>query len=278
VLDIQNDVRLTKFLTEFNKSDQDSPSGELEQNFIGKVLKTKKIEEIFKKDVEMAELKPVIDGKVVSWVQTAFADKKLDLENISVADFVCVLLDLILYENPALVNSAFKLLVRFFEQKKAIIDLATNVQLLEKDVEIAILKSVQHQLTDMKREGDNAEFWLGMANTDELKKSRNFMERLDMLADLCVKKAESPYDFTDNARLTNSIRRSEVAKLVQKRGKKQGGSSGTEASVLNNVSEMTADWEDDDTRVVNDEEETDEQNQRLLRNLKAHEIALIIVR
>ena len=278
MLDIQNDVRLTKFLTEFNKSDQDSPSGELEQNFIGKVLKTKKIEEIFKKDVEMAELKPVIDGKVVSWVKTAFADKKLDLENISVADFVCVLLDLILYENPALVNSAFKLLVRFFEQKKAIIDLATNVQLLEKDVEIAILKSVQHQLTDMKREGDNAEFWLGMANTDELKKSRNFMERLDMLADLCVKKAESPYDFTDNTRLTNSIRRSEVAKLVQKRGKKQGGSSGTEASVLNNVSEMTADWEDDDTRVVNDEEETDEQNQRLLRNLKAHEIALIIVR
>lgn len=63
----------------------------------------------------MAELKPVIDEKVVSWINTAFSDKKLDLERISVADFVCVLLDLILYENPALVNNAFKLLVRFFE-------------------------------------------------------------------------------------------------------------------------------------------------------------------
>jgi hypothetical protein len=41
------------------------------------------------------------------------------------------------------VNNAFKLLVRFFQQKQAIIDLASNVQLLEKDLEIAILKSVQ---------------------------------------------------------------------------------------------------------------------------------------
>jgi hypothetical protein len=50
-------------------------------------------------------------------MNTAFSDKKLDLERISVADFVCVLLDLILYENAALVNNAFKLLVRFFCQK-----------------------------------------------------------------------------------------------------------------------------------------------------------------
>jgi hypothetical protein len=75
----------------------------------------------------MAELKPAIDGRVVEWINTAFSDKKLDLERISVADFVCVLLDLILYENSYLVNNAFKLLVRFFQQKQAIIDLASNV-------------------------------------------------------------------------------------------------------------------------------------------------------
>jgi hypothetical protein len=40
------------------------------------------------------------------------------------------------------------------------------------------------------------------------------MERFDMLADLCVKKTESPYDFTDNPRLTKSIVKSEVAKLI----------------------------------------------------------------
>lgn len=50
----------------------------------------------------------------------------------------------------------------------------------------------------MKREADNAEFWLGFQGRNELMKSRNFMERFDMLADLCVKKTESPYDYTDN--------------------------------------------------------------------------------
>lgn len=57
-------------------------------------------------------------------MNTAYLNKKLDLERIAKSDFVCVLLDLILYENPALVNIAFKLLIRFFEQKKAIIQLA----------------------------------------------------------------------------------------------------------------------------------------------------------
>ena len=66
----------------------------------------------------------------------------------------------------------------------------------------------------MKREADNAEFWLGFTGRNELMKARNFMERFDMLADLCVKKSESPYDFTDNPRLTKSIVKSEVAKLV----------------------------------------------------------------
>lgn len=94
-----------------------------------------------------------------------------------------------------------------------------DVQLLEKDSEIAILKSVQQQLTDMKREADNAEFWLGFAGKDELRKSRNFMERFDMLADLCVKKEISPYDYSDNTRLTKSIIKNEVAKLVRIRGR-----------------------------------------------------------
>jgi hypothetical protein len=86
-------------------------------DFIHKVNKTRKLEEMFKKDDVLAETKAGIDAKIIRWMNTAFSDKKLDLERISVADFVCVLLDLILYENPQLVNNAFKLLVRFFQQK-----------------------------------------------------------------------------------------------------------------------------------------------------------------
>lgn len=108
----------------------------------------------------------------------------------------------------------------------------------------------------MKREADNAEFWLGNSGKSELMKSRNFMERLDMLSDLCVKKETSPYDFTDNVRLTKSIIKSEVAKLVRIRGRAATGSRNNnitdmgESGVLNDVSEMLADWEDDDTRIV----------------------------
>ena len=107
-------MRLTQFLTEFYKSDQNNPLTEMDINCITKVTKTKKLDDLCKKDAELSELKPVIDGRVVEWINTAFSDKKLDLERISVADFVCVLLDLILYENSQLVNNAFKLLVRFF--------------------------------------------------------------------------------------------------------------------------------------------------------------------
>jgi hypothetical protein len=71
-----------------------------EISFVQKVNKAVNLEELIKKDPEVADLKESIDDKVVSWINTAFSDKKLDLERISLADFVCVLLDLILYENP----------------------------------------------------------------------------------------------------------------------------------------------------------------------------------
>jgi len=57
----------------------------------------------------------------------------------------------------------------------------------------------------MKKEADNAEFWLGFQGKEELMKARNFMEKFDMLADLCVKKSSRPYDFSNNYQLTVSI-------------------------------------------------------------------------
>lgn len=132
---------------------------------------------------------------------------------------------------------AFKLLIRFFQQKQAIIEMAGLVQLLENASDIQILKSVEKQLTEMKRIADNAEFWLGIPEQEELLQARNFMERLEMLADLCVKKALSPYNFTDNNQLATSIRRCEVARLVRRRQPNKGTLE-TEAVVLSDTSEM----------------------------------------
>jgi|LauGreDrversion4_2_1035121.scaffolds.fasta_scaffold17674_8 hypothetical protein len=133
---------------------------------------------------------------------------------MSQSDFVCVLLDLILYESPDLINKAFKLLVRFFQQKKQIIDLASTVQILELESDIARMKTIEAQLTEMKRVADNAEFWMGLSSKNEAMKARNFMERLDMLSSLCVQNSSSVYDFGDNMRLNKSIIKFEVAKLV----------------------------------------------------------------
>ena len=50
ILDIQNDVRITQFLTEFYKDDQAEPPNAQELNFISKVNKNRKLDELFKKD------------------------------------------------------------------------------------------------------------------------------------------------------------------------------------------------------------------------------------
>lgn len=41
---------------------------------------------------------------------------------------------------------------------------------------------------------------------------------------------------------------------------------------------MLGEWDDDDIRVVPELEDNDPQNQRLLRNLRAYEVAMIIIR
>lgn len=144
-------------------------------------------------------------------------------------------------------------------------------------MDITRMKTVEAQLTEMKRIADNAEFWMGLSGKNEAMKARNFMERLDMLSSLCVKGASSQYDFNDNMRLNKSMMKFEVAKLVQKRGRANKLAADSESAVLNDVSELTADWEDDDTRVIQDSEEPNADMQRLLRNLNAHNIALIII-
>ena len=41
---------------------------------------------------------------------------------------------------------------------------------------------------------------------------------------------------------------------------------------------MKAEWDNEDPKVCSDEEVNDEKNQRLLRNLRAHEVAIIIIK
>lgn len=49
----------------------------------------------------------------LSAIQT---DNKLDLEELSISDFVCINLDLILYKEEKLLNKSFELLIKFHSQ------------------------------------------------------------------------------------------------------------------------------------------------------------------
>lgn len=45
-----------------------------------------------------------------------------------------------------------------------------------------------------------------------------------------------------------------------------------------NLTELKQEWDNEDPKICNDEEVQDEKNQRLLRNLRAHDIPIIILR
>jgi hypothetical protein len=66
---------------------------------------------------QMSDTLGEICNEVNQWTKTAFSDKSLDLQQVSEKDFVCILLDINLYDNPVLVSNAFKLLIRYFTQK-----------------------------------------------------------------------------------------------------------------------------------------------------------------
>lgn len=100
--------------------------------------------------------------------ETLLEDKKLDLEELSWADYVCVNLDLILYQNEGLLNRAFSLLIRFHSQRNSLLNLLRSVQMLESDQAIDTLRRVEDQLTELRRIAQNSEFWLGQTDRESV--------------------------------------------------------------------------------------------------------------
>lgn len=52
--------------------------------------------------------------EVNKFIKIAVDDKAIDLAEISSRNYICILLDINLYDNPELVSSTFKLLVRYY--------------------------------------------------------------------------------------------------------------------------------------------------------------------
>ena len=65
-------------------------------------------------------------------MNTSYKNKNLDMKAKSKKkDLICILLDIILYDDARMVNSAFTLLTRYFIQKSSLVKYANEVQLLQ---------------------------------------------------------------------------------------------------------------------------------------------------
>lgn len=64
---------------------------------------------------EDEDQKNKVDDKVITWMKKSFANTNLDMKVKSTKqDIICILLDILLYKDSVLVNSAFTLLAKYF--------------------------------------------------------------------------------------------------------------------------------------------------------------------
>lgn len=103
-------------------------------------------------------------------------------------DFVAIMLDILLYERGELKNKAFSILVRFFTQRKALIDSLKEVQLLETPSSIETYRSVSRILLELKQMSENAEYWIGELDRNSVTNAKKTIKALDFLSQLCIRR------------------------------------------------------------------------------------------
>ena len=189
-------------------------------------------------------MKEKTDEKVRKWLTTA--SKNVDLDMKSHTPIACILLDILLYEDSVLVNTAFTLLTDYFQQKRAIITSAKVVGLLDKQA-VAILRKVRETLAEAHRHLNDD--WLRQPDEDALVKTMIFINNLEILQDLCI------YD-------PNRVIHTDDKKKYD----------------LLNTDMLKEDWDNEDNKIIDEDQLNDQKNQTLMRNLKAYEVPMTIIR
>lgn len=57
--------------------------------------------------------------------------------------YICILFDLMLYKYPELNQTAFELLIKFFNRKSSLLESLSNIQILESKKSIEVLNKVK---------------------------------------------------------------------------------------------------------------------------------------
>jgi len=221
-------------------------------------------------------------NRQMEWIKEIIDGKRLDLQEMSRADFVCVLIDLTLYQHGELVNKAFENLLRHFSQRHELIETLKNVQMLEYSDAIEVLKNVQDQLTQLRNESDASENWMGVDDKGASDTSDRVGSILDYLTSLCYVSqglpngGEKGMTIAELANDTSSRVNSEEPELEDFR---DSTPKKTQMNTIREsfIDEITLD-EDQETPFLQEHEIPNVENQRLLRNLKAYEIVLSLIK
>lgn len=118
------------------------------------------------------------------------------------------------------------------------------MQILQEEQEVAILYKVSNDIREMKRTSENSEFWMGDPGREQLKTARWFIEKLEMLTDLCVWVENRVIDLEEKKK-KNDDEDEEDQKEQE-----------DEFEFLN-LTELTQEWDNEDPKVCSDEEVND---------------------
>jgi hypothetical protein len=97
----------------------------------------------------------------------------------------------------------------------------------------------------MKKEAENSEFWIGQTDLSCLKKARFFIDKLEMLTDLCI------------------YRPNRVIDVDEKKKKKHDDDDDEEEKdefEFLNLTDLQQEWDNEDPKICIDEEVNDEKN------------------
>ena len=217
-------------------------------------------------------------------------DKKLDLEVLSWSDYVWINLYLMLYKNEDLIRKAWDLLVRFHSQRQSFFTLLKSVQMLEDDDAIEILEILDEKLNELREMAQNSEFWLGQSDRESIKTAKKTIDILNYWSNLMIEK-EGLDDFEDSGdfdmnqdvpfldvkpstknKMNANKSNLELSKSLSK--KYQGDSRVLDEELQTFVNDKM----DYERPILLDTETPNQEYQRMLRNLEAHEIIMLIIK
>lgn len=185
-------------------------------------------------------MKEKCDEKTKTWLKIAFTNHDLDFKHHN-ENIVYILLDIILYKDPQIVNTGFTLLTNYYQQKSKIIYYAKLVQLLQDEQEVAIYRKVDETLRAMSDQATESDDWLGESGNAAMKLSMGFINKMEMLIELCTYVEDRVFE-TDNKKKSNESDEDD---------EEEEGEAKSDGDM--NFDILQEDWDNEDNKIIDED-------------------------